>query len=328
MPKKYLQLEDTRVYYDQKLGSIRLISKDNRLRGKSFQLNLVRDSPASESIYELLEAEGIIDRTENDLPQSVLLPETVPGWAPRVSEDDTAVRNYGSVDLRFLLGETFGNKYLEIDLAKTPHTFIGGAPGMGKSGLIRSITEQVLKRPDIYLCSIDLLPYPQDSNTLYGKFRLQDGLATDMESGLKLLTIIQDELEARFELLECQGFNSWHEAESMQPLIVTVDGLMSSDHMEGMDGILEIMGKLARLGKIVGIFLIAATSSSDLKVLTGETKANFGRRILMGWSDPETQADVLGTAVGYGKGLLDRTGRGMIRTYSAPMKTFQAFDPR
>lgn len=329
MPKKYLQLEDTRVYYDQETGDIRLISKDTRLKGHPFQLNLLRDSDSTESIYRLLEAEDLLGDTFRELPRLTYLPPI--GLRLRRTNEDArlANRDLGSKDLRFLLGETYDDSFLEINLHSAPNTLIGGAPGTGKSVLLRSLMEQALEKPELTLCHIDL-HHPEETASFYNRFRSQDKMATDPTDALALVRSMAREQSRRYAQMEAAGVNSWLDLPNTNAILFALEEYSAllracgSNRLE----IEETIGLIASRGRAAGIYLVICSAWPAAPDLPGEFKANFGRRILMGSGTRELQEMTLGAPLRYGERSLDPMGRGVVRIYSAPIRTFQGFAQR
>ncbi len=329
MPQRYLQLEDTRVYYDQGTGAIRLISKDPRLKGHPFQLNLLRDSDSTESIYRLLEAEELLGETPRELPRLTYLPPA--GLRLKLTNEDSKMpnRDTGGKNLRFLLGETYDESYLEINLQSAPHTLISGNFGTGKSILLRSLMEQALEKPELILCHIDV-HHSEEALELYSRFRFQDKLATNPTDALALVRSMDREQSRRYAQMEAAGVSSWLDLPNTNAILFALEeysALLQACESNRLE-IEELIGRFARRGRSAGIYLVICSAWPTAPDLPGEFKANLGRRILMGSGTRELQDMTLGTPLRYGERALDPVGRGVVRTYSAPIRTFQGFAPR
>lgn len=329
MPQKYLQLEDTRVYYDQETGAIRLISKDPRLNGSPFQLNLLRDSDSTESIYRLLEAEDLLGETPRELPRLTYLPSI--GLRLRRINEDLRFPNHDikGKNLRFLLGETYDDSFLEINLHSAPSTLIGGAPGTGKSVLLRSLMEQALEKSELTLCHIDVHT-PEDASSVHSRFRFQDKLATDPTDALELVRSMAQEQSRRYAQMEAAGVNSWLDLPNTNAIFFALEeysALLRACESNRLE-IEEVIGLIARRGRAAGIYLAICSAWPTAPDLPGEFKANLGRRILMGSGNRELQEMTLGTPLRYGERSLDPVGRGVVKVYGAPIRTFQGFAQR
>jgi len=329
MPKKYLQLDDTRAYYDQKSGSVRLISKDKRLRGEPFQINLVRDAPTTESLVKLLTAEGLIDPREHELPARVALPRKLPPRGSTVLEAEYAQRRSDS-RLNFLIGSTFGDRKIELDLGVAPHTLIAGRTGSGKSVLLNTIREQALDRPYSAVHWIDVSSKAAlaDTSTL----RHQDRFAGSLEEAAKLVEALRRLMIERFKLMDKQSVNNWDQVEGVDPQYLFLDGLWSAlpdaeNYLvpkESWD-IRASLGIILRRGRAAGIYSFSVEQRPHAMMISGEDRANMGRRIFMGQGDPNGEAMTLGISSPYGGDILEPQGRGVIRTYASKIRAFQAF---
>jgi len=329
MPKKYLQLDDTRAYYDQKSGSVRLISKDKRLRGEPFQINLVRDAPTTESLVKLLAAEGIIDPREHELPTRVALPRKLPPEDSTVLEGERAQRRTDP-RLNFLLGSTFGDRKLEIDLGIAPNTLIAGRPGSGKTVLLNSLREQALDRPHsaIHWVAVDSDAQLADATTR----RHQDRFASNLDETAKLVEDLRRLMVERFKLMDEQDANSWDQVEGVDPQYLFLDGLWSAlpdaeNYLVPKEiwDIRNSLGSILRIGRAAGVYIFTVEQTPSSDIIPGEFKANMGRRILMGENDSATETLTLGISSSYRGDILNSPGRGVIRTYASKIRAFQAF---
>jgi len=329
MPKKYLQLEDTRAYYDQKSGSVRLISKDKRLRGEPFQINLVRDAPTTESLVKLLTAEGLIDPREHALPMRTALPRKLPPQNSTVFEADYAERR-SDTRLNFLLGSTFGDRKLEIDLGIAPNTLIAGRTGSGKTVLLNTLREQAMDRPHSAVHWVNLKDRltPGEESAL----RHQDRYAGTLEEAARLIENLRVLIHERLQLLAARGVNHWSHTTGIEPQYLFLDGLWSAlpdseNYLVAKEiwDIRQTLSSILRLGRTVGIYSFSAEQRPHAVMIPGEEKANMGRRIFMGQGDPNGEAMTLGISSPYGGDILEPQGRGVIRTYASKIRAFQAF---
>lgn len=330
MAKPYLSLKDVRVYFDPRTQSLRLISKDRRLRGKPFQFNLARDTPSTQALLSLLRSEGIAsDAAPDPTPSKAVFPETAP-W-PIVSEvglanprTESQIRDHR---LRFYIGET-EHGALEIDLGKIPMTLVGGAPGGGKSEFMRTITRQVLAA-ETELWLIESHPHS------WGKefeLREQDRMSVDSRDNFRLIEDLKVELERRLKLLGDKGIDSWSQDPELRPIFLVLDDLTAVVAFgEGSlgqiqkDSANQYLESLARYGRRAGIYSFISTSSAENST-EGEFRANFGRRIIFGGNAPAAEQNaMLGTVIGYtGESRLP-PGRAWIRNYNGPLQPFQGY---
>lgn len=76
-----------------------------------------------------------------------------------------------------------------------------------------------------------------------------------------------------------------------------------------------IIGSIARLGRAAGVHLVVATQRPDAKIISGETKANFGARINCGRTDTNASLMILGNGEGT-RVKANPRGRLYLRIYS------------
>lgn len=146
MPKRWTDLENVRLAYDASSNTVRLTSKDARLNGESFVMQLSRNTRAEELARIVLHDSGV------DLPLTDEPPAT---HNPRYRSNDPYVIPIGDqgdgedvfVDLRYsgVLDGTF-----------PPTIAIVGKPGSGKTVLANSMLAHFKRFPsafDVFVCT-------------------------------------------------------------------------------------------------------------------------------------------------------------------------------
>ena len=334
MAKPYLSLKDVRVYFDENEQSLRMISKDRRLRGKPFQLNFSTNNPSVLSLYELLGAEGLVGEHPNSrIPQeSAQLPRLAPeNLISDVGPEFNSSLRRDDPRMRFLVGEVAEGAALQIDLGNAPHTLISGDAGTGKTELLRTIVRQVQSHPDAQLWFI--------GGTLSGAdWRIQpcqregDRSAWSETNSVHLIEDLHKLVEDRYEEMRRLHVREWHETPDLKPIFLVADeiGWLIEGHRQSEIARAEIMqfalGELARRGRAAGVYLFLSIGSWSVNLLDGMTLANLGRRILLGTARPEDQNRVLGKVVGYSGYRGNPPGRGVLSVYAEPLRRFQAYD--
>lgn len=161
---------------------------------------------------------------------------------------------------------------ITIDLIDVPHIFAAGETLYGKSNLLHVIAVTALLHRDIYLIVLDFklaeFAYLAD----YGI------LVNDIPAARKVFSLLNPLLNERLKQLRDARVRKVQKFKGKMPLVlVIVDELAEMQDEECQLG----LERLARLGRAVGIHIIAATQrpSSTLYSKFGDIKALFPCRI-------------------------------------------------
>lgn len=304
MANDAIDLEAVRIRYDRRNGTFRLTSADPRLKGKSFQLTVSRESVAMKSLLELFQEEGIL-KEEETLPTEVTL-KSIGDW--KLGLDEYAIAKIQKPDFRdtrlqFPLGQSSVKEPVAIDLGYAAHTLITGRPGAGKTDFIavlanyaRSVSREVRLVGEESWTSLDL----QSKTSLKPLIPAQ----------------IVRELKTRSAELDATGKIDYIEYENkvgaMAPIFVFANELGDIDG----SGSIEWLKEILEYGERSGIFLFAvAHSVFEIPALSDDSVLlNFSRRIHFG-QEPEKSP--------ISPRLLDGIGRGTLRTQGSKPTVLQ-----
>jgi S-DNA-T family DNA segregation ATPase FtsK/SpoIIIE len=231
----------------------------------------------------------------------------------------------GKGTLPLLLGETDSGKEMWVDMAKLPHALVSGTTGSGKSTLLHTIIANVIDRSD---CNVYL------SDPKRGvEFGCYKGkaikIATDYDSTLSMLYILQNLMEKRYTLLESIKLRSIEDNTNIfNKILVVIDEvadimLSDNDRKNPKRGEFEkVLCNLAAKSRAAGIYIILATQRPSVDVITGMIKANFPARFACKVSssiDSKVILDQLGAEelLGCGDTLLKSPNHNMVRFQSA-----------
>ncbi|MGJ7558514.1 FtsK/SpoIIIE domain-containing protein [Variovorax sp. RB3P1] len=174
-------------------------------------------------------------------------------------------------------------KPLIFDLVDTPHLFIAGATGSGKSVCLNALLVSLLAaRNPPELLMID--PKGVDFAD-YGKCtRLRNRqVITDMSEAVDALRALTQEMEARQGVLRQYNARNLAEARangaSLERLVVVIDEL--ADFMMGKSGADEPLIRLAQKARATGIHLVLATQRPEAATFPGLLRANIPSRIAL-----------------------------------------------
>lgn len=170
-----------------------------------------------------------------------------------------------------------------FDLAETPHLFIAGATGSGKSVCLNALLLSLLisKRPP-ELLMID--PKGMDFSDFNAYGRLRTGqVITNMADGIDALRAVVIEMDERQARLREQGARNIAEAQAsglaMERLVIVIDEL--ADFMLARTGAEEPLIRLAQKARAVGIHLVLATQRPEAATFSGLLRANVPSRIAL-----------------------------------------------
>lgn len=180
------------------------------------------------------------------------------------------------------------NRYL--DLSKSYHLLIAGAPGQGKTTLIKSIitslvndktsSELKLALIDPKRCQLTDLIFLDDYLI---SFENQPGrVATETDSACELLENLCSEMERRLEMMKRSGISDLQilrtlSGEALPYIVCVLDEY--ADLVIQEPKAMKLILNLARKGHVAGINLILSTSRVISSVITGAIKANFPSRV-------------------------------------------------
>lgn len=182
---------------------------------------------------------------------------------------------YNSMHLPIPIGMS-AKGLLVRDLADYPHFFTGGETNFGKSNALHVIANSILlTRPDTYLVIVD----PKSTEFAY----LEDyALVVDEMQHVKiLLQKLNHEMDKRKKILKkanCVKVQKYLAQGGYMPFIVVIfDELAELQDKEAIDH----LWRLLRMGRFIGIHIIAATQRPSSKVFDnfGDIKAMFLGRL-------------------------------------------------
>ena len=189
------------------------------------------------------------------------------------------------MELPLVLGRKVNNEVFMADLATMPHLLVAGATGMGKSvglnviisSLLNKLTPDELKLVLIDPKQVELSIY----KPLINSYLACPVITTAKEAKLRLWSLCTL-MEQRYSMLNEANVRNIQDYNATQtdklPYIVLVideyaDLVMTDRNLE------DTVCRLAQKARAVGIHIILATQRPDIKVVTGNIKANFPTRI-------------------------------------------------
>lgn len=178
--------------------------------------------------------------------------------------------------------DVLGNPLI-FDLAETPHLFVAGTTGSGKSVCLHAILLSLLcsGRP-IELILID--PKEVEFAVYEGAKQLIGGhVVTEISQATEMLVESIHEMERRQKELAKLGVANLAEAQAkgskLKRIVIVIDELadllMQSSESE------DLLVRLAQKARATGIHLLLATQRPDAKTFTGLLRSNVPSRIAL-----------------------------------------------
>ncbi|MCL1946158.1 MAG: DNA translocase FtsK [Chitinivibrionia bacterium] len=230
--------------------------------------------------------------------------------------------------LPVIIGKGTTGEPLVEDIAKMPHILIAGQTGSGKSvGINSFIASLLFCRTPEELRMIMIDPKKVEMACYEGIPHLAIPVVTEVENAVKALECAVKEMMYRYDLLKKVGsknMDSFNEKfdngelsqylksdilqekeyKRMCYIVIIIDELADLMMTAGKD-VETYIQRIAQLARAVGIHLIVATQRPDVKVVTGNIKANLPSRIafrVMSYTDSRTIIDHKGAEQLLGNG--------------------------
>lgn len=182
-----------------------------------------------------------------------------------------------STTLPLILGKLRDGSDLVPDLSTMPHLLVGGSTGSGKSILLHSIINGLLRRDNIRFVLIDT---KRVEFSFYSEIsRLYAPIIQNVDSAIKVLNDLVEEMEQRYVKLRkagCRDISVYNK--KMSYIVVVIDelaDLMLADKRT----IQDLICRLAQKSRACGIHIVAATQRPSRDVISGLILNNFPARI-------------------------------------------------
>ena len=184
------------------------------------------------------------------------------------------------------IGKDIEGRPVLVDLAKMPHTLIGGATGMGKSCLIDCIITSIAKNatPDeVKFILID--PKMVEFTRYKGLPHLLSAPIHGIPEIIGALKWACDEMDRRYRLYQeamvvrIKDYNKNAPDGKTLPEIVIIIDELADLMMRTKHEAEAYIARLAQKSRAAGIYLLIATQRPAVNIVTGTLKANISARI-------------------------------------------------
>ena len=200
-----------------------------------------------------------------------------------------ANRNFLSVGFSY-------EKITFIDLGKSPHTFIAGETGSGKSNILKCLIYQCLyKEHEVKLIDFKRGVSFSDFNEFIEIYSEYDKIIIVLETLVKETNRRLD-LFVKSKVEDIEQYNMTNSSE-LKRIVVFIDELAELMRVSDKQANKQIVGSLetlTRISRAVGINLIMGLQRPDSTIVNGQIKNNVTLRICGRFVDPEPSRIMLG----------------------------------
>ncbi|MHB8171189.1 MAG: FtsK/SpoIIIE domain-containing protein, partial [Thermincolia bacterium] len=171
-----------------------------------------------------------------------------------------------------------------FDLASAPHLLVAGIPGFGKSNFLHVLIHSMM--PSARICVIDL------KRLEFSYLRDYVLLAKSEDDATTMLHALNREHDRRIEKLERAGVVKVQDysGDDMPYIVVVIDEVAE---LRG-EITHELINRLLRLARATGISIVSATQRPSVKVIDGDSRAQYSARLCYLVADEVNSRMVLG----------------------------------
>ena len=183
-----------------------------------------------------------------------------------------------------------------LDLNITPHCFVAGTTGSGKSNVLKCLIHQALSK------NFDVILIDFKRAVSFSEFSDVVSVYYEHETTKELLRQLVEETKQRLDLFRKAKVDNIDDykknvAGQLKRKIVFIDELaelLQVRDKELSNSFYDSLETLTRLARAVGIHLILAIQRPDSTVINGQIKSNVSGRLCGQFADPEPSRIVLG----------------------------------
>ena len=202
-------------------------------------------------------------------------------------------------DLPVLLGVAEDGVPVCLDLAKSPHLLIAGAPYKGKTSALRLLVGSLLKTKEPDDIKFLLMDSRFVSFSAFKNVALRTEVVPDCAAKLYELN---SEMYRRFTILQsskCRNISEYNRTTlNRLPFIVCViddySDLILGYNRQYERIIRETIIRIAQLGRAVGVHLVIATERPSLDVLPATIRVNFPSVMALKTANPIDSVNLIG----------------------------------
>ncbi len=179
---------------------------------------------------------------------------------------------------------------LYLDILQQPHTLIAGTTGSGKSCVINGIIYTAMTCRTPATCRFVLIDPKHTELVAYKNLPHTWAYCNEPNDARGYLKSLITEMQGRYKRAEKKGLRKSDEFD----VYVIIDEL--SDLVLADREIVDLLGKIARVGRAANIHLIAATQCPNRKTLSAEFSANCPARLALRCRDNIESRQIIGNS--------------------------------
>lgn len=281
---KYLELEKVRAYYDEESNTIKLISKDEALKGKPFSITLKPGTSAENTVREVMEQFNVIGE----------------GSQPFLEEAKNSPSSMMPRDFwgEIIFGESPEGKRVSVSVDEGPSSSLILGSDEAVQEAYASITQTALSFPKTWilyegdLSGRGFVSEPRHHQRKTAKY---------LSNTLQLMRDVRDDQMHRLAFLESDSAADWRDM-GLQPIMLALRGLTPPVGRRAMEdhafreyhALLEsLLESAERSGVFVFLFV------DKTKNLTDSLRSSFPNRVgAFVSSAASDMSDALGSAAG------------------------------
>ena len=193
-----------------------------------------------------------------------------------------------SANLGLSVGNTRKGLYVFDVAKKQMNLIVAGYAGSGKSVTLRQMITSIMMSYDPEYVRINLIDLK--GGLELGLFRdspFVDNLSITHEESLNLILDINNEMEYRYNVMSKEGVTNINQIKGHFPYIITfideyaeiTPSCLTGEEKKIAKEIESKLGKILRMSRAAGIYLVFCTQRPDAQVINGQIRANIQAKI-------------------------------------------------
>lgn len=199
---------------------------------------------------------------------------------------------------------------LQLTDSNSAHTLIAGITGSGKSEMLRGVMLSLMTNTEPAQLQVLAIDLKDEGLAPFAQCPHVRAYASEPEQATAVIKWLADEMAARKK-----------ENRNTPRIVLTIDELAELATGCGKAVVHEELSSLARMGRSLGINIIAAAQKPDAGLIGGQLKSQFGVRIIGQLDSAHTAAFITGRRHSGAESLPGKGDMLLIRDGARPVRT-------